>query len=75
MISTVTTSTTLALVTAHFDVIAVISLIGLLVLKELASDDNESKWSVFSQYLDVGARTLLVVFGFVVIMKVVGALY
>lgn len=80
MISTVTTTVSSMAssmvsslgVGASLGVVAVVSLIGLLIVKELAS--TESKWSKLSKSLSVAILPLLMIFVGIVAVKIVEVL-
>ena len=70
----VTSTTTVAAATtiepAAFGVVAVVTLITLLVSKELALASETPKLNLFGHHLDIGVTPLLGVFAFIVLASV-----
>ena len=70
----VTSTTTVAAATtiepAAFGVVAVLTLIALLVSKELALASETPKLNLFGRHLDIGVTPLLGVFAFIVLASV-----
>ncbi len=75
MLLTVTTSTTTATATseaiASFGMVAVIALIALLTIQELASASEGPRFRRFGQALNVGVIPLLMVFAAIVVTTIV----
>jgi hypothetical protein len=72
---TVTIATVAAIGVASLGAVAMIGLIVFLVAKELFATTTEFRFNVFSRHLSVAVIPLLTVFAFIVIMKVLQAIY
>jgi hypothetical protein len=80
VISTVTTTTTTTVTTASIAIVAalgiaaVITLIGFLVMRELATASDGPRFKMLGRHLSVGIVPLLMVFGMIAAMKVMEVL-
>ncbi len=74
MISSVTTTTVVSITSAAsiaaFGLVATLTLIAFLVVKELASSGNDARLQMLSRILNVAIVPLLMVFGAIVAAKV-----
>jgi hypothetical protein len=80
MISTVTTTTVTTVTTATVAVIAglsllaIVTLFGLLISKEVVSVNNKERWQSFSRVLNIAIIPLLLAFVLIVVMEVLQVL-